>query len=899
MTNPYYNPKNLTPHTTATAEQVNAEFDKIRAAFEKLPAPTAIPAGGGAPNYTHYAYADSADGTSNFTTGAPGNRSFIGVAVNQPTATPSEHPEDYTWAKFRGADGQDGQDGANGTGAIVAYLTSEYFPLPANTAGAITSYAGASTSMRVFAGPADVSSFFTVSVLANPQDLTVTITDNTAAVVGGFDVGEANASVTLRATGTDQFLGISVDKVFRLGKIIPGAPGTDGLNGTDGVTLYTWIAYADSADGTVNFTNGVPDNRGFQGIAVNKTTPVESTNPADYTWSAYRGPATFGLVAQANVVIGPDYVVKTGATGAWDASAYSSEGAANGAVLSCKAATASEEYVIGLNTDPTTNTHKDSIDYALRLTTGGALYASESGSETNLGTYAAGDVLQIAYDSKRVTYLKNGNVLRQIAATSGLTLYLDTSLLTQGKRISNIRFYPQGAAGLDGTNGAPGTNGITYYTWYAYADSADGVVNFTTGSPNGRVYQGIATGKTTGTESTNPADYTWMPYAGPPSFGLAAANGAEVAGVKIINRTGAGWAAQVYSTESYVGGAVVSFKPELNAGGYYGGVMVGLNTDPTTASWESLDYALYLEYGTGNLYAAESGALIGLGSYSSSDTFAVHYDGSNVRYYKNGAVQRTVSASAGIRFFLDSAMSVGGVCASITGWTAAGAVGPQGPTGSTGTAGAPAIGYVQDATPGPGAFVNQTWYRPTSKEWYRWDGSNWVKILGALSAQDLIADSAYLANGVIISAKIGDLQVDNAKIANLTLTTGKIANDQVTLAMQAYNASTYYAYDFTNTYWNVVQFNVTMDYDGDILLMSTMKQSYSSTARAWNAQLRVGSTIIGQSGGASAISDSVAMSGKLAVSAGTYTVTLAWYAGDSTVSIAAGNASLVAFRRYK
>lgn len=47
------------------------------------------------------------------------------------------------------------------------------------------------------------------------------------------------------------------------------------------------------------------------------------------------------------------------------------------------------------------------------------------------------------------------------------------------------------------------------------------------------------------------------------------------------------------------------------------------------------------------------------------------------------------------------------------------------------------------------------------------------------------------------------------------------------------------------------------------------------------------------------MSDSFAIIGKLAVSAGTYTVTLAWYAADSTMSIGAGDASLVAFRRYK
>lgn len=109
----------------------------------------------------------------------------------------------------------------------------------------------------------------------------------------------------------------------------------------------------------------------------------------------------------------------------------------------------------------------------------------------------------------------------------------------------------------------------------------------------------------------------------------------------------------------------------------------------------------------------------------------------------------------------------------------------DGAEGAPGGPGAPAIGFVQDATPGAGAFISQTWYRPTSKEWYRWDGSAWQRILGNLSAQDLIADSAFLANGVIINAKIGNLQVDNAKIANLSVDGQKVVDNTATLVTSA------------------------------------------------------------------------------------------------------------------
>lgn len=114
MTSPWYNPKLLEPNTRATAEQVNAELSKIAAAFNQLPAPSAIGTGAGTPALTFYAYADSADGTQNFTTGPAGNRSYIGIATNQAGPTPSPFPEDYSWSRQKGADGEDGQDGEDG-----------------------------------------------------------------------------------------------------------------------------------------------------------------------------------------------------------------------------------------------------------------------------------------------------------------------------------------------------------------------------------------------------------------------------------------------------------------------------------------------------------------------------------------------------------------------------------------------------------------------------------------------------------------------------------------------------------------------------------------------------------------------------------------------------------------
>lgn len=72
-----------------------------------------------------------------------------------------------------------------------------------------------------------------------------------------------------------------------------GEPGKDGPQGVpgdpgaDGITLYTWIRYAEDANGT-GISNS-PDGKSYIGLAYNKTTASESNNPSDYTWSKITG----------------------------------------------------------------------------------------------------------------------------------------------------------------------------------------------------------------------------------------------------------------------------------------------------------------------------------------------------------------------------------------------------------------------------------------------------------------------------------------------------------------------------------------------------------------------------------------------------------------------------------
>lgn len=248
MTNPYYNRGGgINPHTTALAEVVTNEFYKIEQAFAKLPDPTAVGTGGGAPNYTHYAYADSPDGTANFTTGPAGNRAYVGVATNQPSPTPSEYPEDYRWSRMRGGDSVD---------AITGYLTKDTQTVPADPSGNTLSYAGASGDFVIIRGTtdgfSDISAAFVLSTVSNPQSLTVNYIGNAFAITGGLDQLENVATLVIRATGIGAYAGVTIDKTFTLTKVRNGA---DGSASDAGITAYLTreaVALFAYADGTVS-----------------------------------------------------------------------------------------------------------------------------------------------------------------------------------------------------------------------------------------------------------------------------------------------------------------------------------------------------------------------------------------------------------------------------------------------------------------------------------------------------------------------------------------------------------------------------------------------------------------------------------------------------------------------
>ncbi|MBQ4840046.1 phage tail protein, partial [Pseudoalteromonas luteoviolacea] len=197
-----------------------------------------LPGPPGRTYYTWIKYADDAQG--NGLSDNPDGKAYIGVAYNKLSHLESNNPNDYAWSKIKGEPGNQGIPGDKGEDGQIFY------------------------TWVVYSDNADGTNLY-----QTPRDSTQYI-------------GIANNKTT--ATESTNPADYHWSK-------IKGADGTDGIpgdKGEDGQTLYTWVAYSDSANGT-NMYQVPTSNTQYMGIAVNKLTSTESTNPSDYTWVKFKG----------------------------------------------------------------------------------------------------------------------------------------------------------------------------------------------------------------------------------------------------------------------------------------------------------------------------------------------------------------------------------------------------------------------------------------------------------------------------------------------------------------------------------------------------------------------------------------------------------------------------------
>ena len=215
----------------------------------------------GKTSYTHIAYANSADGKTDFSV-SDSNREYIGIYVDFELQD-STNPDDYAWTLVKGADGANGSPGKPGTDGRTPYFHVAY----ANSADGKTDFS-VSDSNREYIG---IYVDFELQDSTNPDDYAWTL-------VKGAD----------------------------------GANGSPGKPGTDGRTPYFHVAYANSADGKMGFD--VSDSTGKEYIGqYTDYTEADSTNPGAYSWTKIKGEQ--GVPGRTYFLESPSYVIKQRANG--------------------------------------------------------------------------------------------------------------------------------------------------------------------------------------------------------------------------------------------------------------------------------------------------------------------------------------------------------------------------------------------------------------------------------------------------------------------------------------------------------------------------------------------------------------------------------------------------------
>lgn len=441
-----------------------------------------IQGGVGADGKTYYTWIKYADTPTTGMSDLPTGKSYMGIAYNKLTATESTNYNDYSWSLIRGDKGDAGERGLQGLqGAKGDQGIQGNMGIPGMPGTSSYTHIAYSTS-------ADGSTGFSVS---DP-------------------VGKTHIGMYVDQTATD-----STDPKKYKWTLIKGADGSQGIQGqagADGKTPYFHTAYATNSNGTAGFSTTDATGKTYIGTYTDYVS-ADSTDPTKYTWMLIKGDK--GDKGDQGVqgiqgVKGNDGTT----TYTWVKYATSSAGANMSDLPDGKT-------YIGLAYNKTTPTESTvATDYTWALIKGDKGDTGLTGSAGTNGTNGITYYTWLKYADTPTTGMSDvptgktymGIAYNKTTATES-TNYADYSWSLikgdTGATGSTGATGPKGDQGLQGIAGPKGADGQTTYTWVKYAD--DELGNGMADLPDGKRYLGLAYNKTTATESTNKADYSWSP----------------------------------------------------------------------------------------------------------------------------------------------------------------------------------------------------------------------------------------------------------------------------------------------------------------------------------------------------------------------------------------------------
>jgi hypothetical protein len=368
-----------------------------------------------------------------------------------------------------------------------------------------------------------------------------------------------------------------------------------------------------AAAGTLTFTPGQTSKaitvlvNGDTAVEPDETFFVNLSNPSGATIADGQGvgtitnddttppgPEPVAWVSAVGVSISGNSLTKT-ASSAWgNAGAVSSQQIASGSgYVEITASETTTYRMIGLSNGDTNASYED-IDFALYLALGQLRVYENGTSKGTFGNFATGDKLRVTVANGQVTYSRNGSVFYTSTKTAVYPLLVDCALYSQGATLS---------------------------------------------------------GAVIGTLSSPPPPPP--PPPGEQNVAWVSAVGVSISGNSLTKTASSAWgnggavsSQQITSGSGYV---------EITASETTTYRMVGLSNGDTNASYEDIDFALYLALGQLRVY--ESGTSKGtFGSFATGDKLRVTVANGQVTYSRNGSVFYTSSKTAVYPLLVDCAL---------------------------------------------------------------------------------------------------------------------------------------------------------------------------------------------------------------------------------------------------
>ena len=541
------------------------------------------PGADGRTPYVHFAYADSVDGYTGFTTAEVytpaqdidseptkvkvdvSKKLYMGTYTDY-TEEDSTDPARYHWQKVRGADGANGTPGKPGADGRTPYVHFAY----ADSVDGRTGFTVYGDPNKKYMGT------YTDFEKADSTDPT----KYKWSLIKGAD--GANG-----APGPQGVQGLQGPK---------GDQGIPGQRGADGRTQYTHIAYADNSYG--NGFSQTATGKAYIGI-YQDFNPTDSTTPSSYRWTKWKGDDG------ANGIPGPK-----GTDGKTPYIHFAYANSANGTSGFSVSDSTNKEY-IGTYTDFTEADSTNPNLYKWTKIKGADGAKGDKGEQGDRGLQGpAGPAGPQGIQGLQGP--KGDQGIPGPRGVDGLTQYThiaysdaDDGRIGFSQTDSNKPFIGlyqdfiqedspepskyrwtrwKGQDGEQGLPGKPGADGRTPYVHFAYANSSDGRSDFSLANSSGKKYIGTYTDYEQG-DSSDPGRYKWVSL-----------NGDLIIGGRNlwINSKVTGYAAIEKLPENHITGQTECFRLESQPGKR--GVFFNIAPEFTSRIYTTVTMSCWVKY---------------------------------------------------------------------------------------------------------------------------------------------------------------------------------------------------------------------------------------------------------------------------------------------------------------